>query len=152
MKMDFESGSNGKRIVYTSPLKWPPAIVVWYCTWAAARLRLLLRHPYCICCCCCCRMTASVRENGILGPFIYKMHHFAKTGSGQTWGKLKNDAVFSGGADVIEHNLLANCVRESGDHGKTSKPPPTPRTFFVSCRPNSSQQIASIDARACCPH
>jgi hypothetical protein len=25
-----------------------------------------------------------VRENGILGPFIYKMHHFAKTGSGQT--------------------------------------------------------------------
>jgi hypothetical protein len=25
-----------------------------------------------------------VRENGIFGPFIYKMHHFAKTGSGQT--------------------------------------------------------------------
>jgi hypothetical protein len=25
-----------------------------------------------------------VRENGIFGPFIYEMHHFAKTGSGQT--------------------------------------------------------------------
>ena len=25
-----------------------------------------------------------VRENGIFGPFIYKMHYFTKTGSGQT--------------------------------------------------------------------
>jgi len=25
-----------------------------------------------------------VRENGIFAPFIYKMHHFAETGSGQT--------------------------------------------------------------------
>jgi hypothetical protein len=26
----------------------------------------------------------SWRENGIFGPFIDKMHHFTKTGSGQT--------------------------------------------------------------------
>jgi hypothetical protein len=29
---------------------------------------------------------------------------------------VQNDGF--GGADVIEHNLLANCVRESGDHGE----------------------------------
>ena len=37
-----------------------------------------------------------VRENGIFEPFIYINEHFAKTGSGQTYGKLKKDAVFSG--------------------------------------------------------
>jgi hypothetical protein len=31
----------------------------------------------------------TVRENGIFEPFIYKNEHFAKTGSGQTLGKLK---------------------------------------------------------------
>ena len=28
--------------------------------------------------------TITVRENGISGPFIYNMHYFTKTGSGQT--------------------------------------------------------------------
>ena len=29
-----------------------------------------------------------VSQNGLFAPFIYKMHHFTKTGSGQTEGKL----------------------------------------------------------------
>jgi hypothetical protein len=33
-------------------------------------------------------------KNGIFEPFIYKNDHFAKTGSGQTQGKLKNEVPF----------------------------------------------------------
>ena len=45
------------------------------------------------------RAAGQVQENGTFEPFIlYKMHYFTKTGSGQTQGKLKNDAVFSGWA------------------------------------------------------
>jgi hypothetical protein len=36
-----------------------------------------------------------VSKNGLFAmPFIYKMHHFTKTGSGQTQGKLKKRGVF----------------------------------------------------------
>jgi hypothetical protein len=28
-------------------------------------------------------------KTALFAPFIYKMHYFTKTGSGQTWGKLK---------------------------------------------------------------
>ena len=37
----------------------------------------------------------SPAKNGIFEPFIYKNDHFAKTGSGQTWGKLKKRCRFS---------------------------------------------------------
>jgi hypothetical protein len=33
-------------------------------------------------------------KNGIFAPFIFKNEQFAKTGSGQTQGKLQKDAVF----------------------------------------------------------
>jgi hypothetical protein len=34
-------------------------------------------------------------KTALFAPFMYKMHYFTKTGSGQTWGKLKKSAVFS---------------------------------------------------------
>ena len=36
----------------------------------------------------------AVSKNGLFEPFLYKNEHFAKTGSGQTQGKLPKDAVF----------------------------------------------------------
>jgi hypothetical protein len=45
-------------------------------------------------------------KNGIFEPFVYKNDPFAKTGSGQTQGKLKKDAVFRTG-------LLRRKVRRS---------------------------------------
>jgi hypothetical protein len=39
----------------------------------------------------------------LFAPFAYKNDHFAKTGSGQTWGKLKKDAVFSGQTSSSRH-------------------------------------------------
>ena len=36
----------------------------------------------------------AVSKNGLFEPFLYKNEHFAKTGSGQTQGKLKNDYRF----------------------------------------------------------
>jgi hypothetical protein len=33
-------------------------------------------------------------KTGIFEPFIYRNDHFAKTGSGQTWGKLKKKMPF----------------------------------------------------------
>ena len=34
------------------------------------------------------------RETPLFAPFIYNMHHFTKTGSGQTYGKLKKRVAF----------------------------------------------------------
>jgi hypothetical protein len=34
------------------------------------------------------------KKNGLFEPFIIKNHYFAKTGSGQIWGKLQKRGVF----------------------------------------------------------
>jgi hypothetical protein len=40
----------------------------------------------------------------IFEPFIYKNEHFTKTGSGQTWGKLKKSATVF--LQVSDNNTL----------------------------------------------
>jgi hypothetical protein len=39
-------------------------------------------------------------ENGSFEPFIYKTHHFIKTGSGQTLGNSKKDYRFLAGDGI----------------------------------------------------
>ena len=37
-----------------------------------------------------------MRKTPLFAPFIYKMHHIAKIGSGQTYEKLRKEAFFAG--------------------------------------------------------
>jgi hypothetical protein len=41
-----------------------------------------------------------VRQTPLFAPFVSKMHDFTRTGSGQTWGKLKKEWRFS----QVEHD------------------------------------------------
>jgi hypothetical protein len=62
-----------------------------------------------------------VSKNGLFEPFIYKNEHFTKTGSGQTWGKLKKEWRFlrefqSGVADagtVLMHDAIVDAYADS---------------------------------------
>jgi hypothetical protein len=38
-----------------------------------------------------------VRKMPLFAPFVYENDHFTKTGSGQTWEKLRQVAIFAGG-------------------------------------------------------
>ena len=50
-------------------------------------------------------------KNACFAPFYTKNDHFAKTGSGQTWGKLEQRGVFSGRLLALLTVLVRGAVR-----------------------------------------
>ena len=38
-------------------------------------------------------LNTSVSKSGLFEQFIHQMHHFTKTGSGQTWGKRSKEGT-----------------------------------------------------------
>jgi hypothetical protein len=58
-------------------------------------------------------------KNACFAPFYTKNDHFAKTGSGQTWGKLEQRGVFSAGC---WHSSQCSCGAPYGEKNWPSPP------------------------------